>query len=154
MHSARPRVEIRPAPRAEALAVLATEHEGRDGKGDFFAHACPDIHVGHGGRERIDAGIVAGVGIGAEHHIHRRVQRQGHVGQAAPAFDLELAVQVAAPQVFLGPGGLQLPRHVHRTVQGQVESLKDRIVRLQPPRRLDRTGGEIPDIDLEHSPLS
>jgi hypothetical protein len=147
----RPGIEIGPAPRAEASTIVPTQHVRRHGERKLFAHRLPKIERCGLGRQRIDTGIVGGIGIVAEEQTQLDVHRPPDVGEASATVCLTLAVHPPPPEIFAGTRFLQTPIDGHRPCQLEPEPFEDRIVGAEPSDGLDRTTVEISEIDPEHS---
>jgi hypothetical protein len=154
--SARPRVEIGPALRAEAGAVVPTEQQvGLCREGKFLPNHRSDVHRGGPLRQRVEIRIVGGVGIGGENRrVYFDVHFIDHFGETAPALAANHAVEVAAPEILPVPGCLELAVHRHRTDQIEPQPFEGRILGGELAHRPDRASLKVPDIHSQHSPLT
>jgi hypothetical protein len=123
-------------------------------QGHFLPHHVTDVDVRGPLQQRIEVGIVACLGVTAEHRgININVYYGLHLGEAAPAFPFQDTVDLAPPEIFALAGLLELSGDRHRTDQIQIQPFKRRIVRPKLPDGANRAPLKVPDVDSQHSRL-
>jgi hypothetical protein len=147
-------IEIGPTPGTEPRTIVAAEKKCRHRERQFLPHYPPEIHRACAGGEHVYRRIVIGVWIVAEEDVQILVDVVDHVGQAAPTTGIDIGGDPSPPKVLTRAGCLEASGHRHRPREPQLESFEDRIVRLEPPDRVDRTPAESAEVDLKHSRIN
>ena len=154
MTGARARVQVRPARGAESGTVFPTQQQvGLRGECELLAHHFGDVYAGGPLGERIEIGIVGGVGIGGEHRGgHVDVHVVQHLGQAAAALPPDDAMDAPPPEVLSVAGGLQLAGDRHRSTRPS-SSPSNAGSSGSSPLGPDGPSLEVPDVHSQHSRL-
>jgi hypothetical protein len=147
-------IEIGPTAGTEPRAIVAAEEKGRHRERQLFPHYPGEIDRGCGGGKNIHRRIVSRVWIVAQKDVQLVVDVMDHIGQAAAATGIDIGGDPASPKVLSRPRCLEASGHCHRPREFQLESLEDRVARLEPPDRVDRTPADSAEVDLKHSGLN
>lgn len=150
--TARTLVQISAALGTEPSAVFAAERIARESQHQFFPDGGRDVDVGVRVRERVHTRVVLEIGIGREHRIDRRLDRDFEFLEAPAAVHSSPPRKPSSPDVITAPGDLQRARHFERPRQRHLEPVKQGIGRRNCPNGLDRPSSDFPNINPEHSP--
>ncbi len=107
--------------------------------------------MGRPGSQRIDTGIVGGVGVGAEEHVDRGGDRKDHLGETAPTGAACFTGHLPPPEDVPLTGGLQPPAYRERSGERKFKPDKGFIVHRDLAYSLNGTPLEVPQIHHQHS---
>jgi hypothetical protein len=145
---ARSTIQIGPTTRAKPATIFATERKRIHRQRQLLADRGLEIDPSPGFRQRVHPGIVLKFRIRGEQHLHRLHYRRDELGQAPATNRAHLPLQPAMPEKPILARPLEDPAHGQRAIEGNLESLEERIGGWEFSGGLDGAVAELANVNL------
>jgi hypothetical protein len=148
---ARTRIQVCTATGAQTSTFFPAEREGRDSQRELLAHRLAHFERRGTGIQRVDAGVIGRVRIGAEKDVGVHCDVLLHRLEATATLAANPGRDGAAPEVLALVGGLNPTADAHRCYELERQPFQQWIIGGHFCVGDDRSSPNVPQVYLKHS---